>query len=89
MSFLDRQVFRSGLSTPARHEQCGRGLIESGVQRQALQGWLPEELLLWQEEPFSDGGGYGWNDGLKEHAESVVTDQMLAIVYLRCLVGPP
>ncbi|MGW6375624.1 hypothetical protein ACWFRB_06100, partial [Rhodococcus sp. NPDC055112] len=34
---------------------------------------------LWrQKEQFSDGVGYGWIDGLKDHAEAVVTDAELA-----------
>lgn len=33
--------------------------------------------VLWrQKEQFSDGVGYGWIDGLKDYANSVITDQM-------------
>jgi hypothetical protein len=45
----------------------GMSFIDSGV----LQ-------VLWrQKEQFSDGVGYGWIDGLKDYANSVITDQML------------
>lgn len=33
--------------------------------------WLPSEVLWRQKEQFSDGVGYGWIDGLKEHAAKV------------------
>ena len=32
-----------------------------------------------QKEQFSDGVGYGWIDGLKDHAASVVSDQMFRV----------
>lgn len=33
--------------------------------------YLPEEVLWRQKEQFSDGVGYSWVDGLRDHAESV------------------
>lgn len=34
--------------------------------------------VLWrQKEQFSDGVGYNWIDGLKEHAENIVSDEQL------------
>lgn len=33
--------------------------------------YLPEDVLYRQKEQFSDGVGYDWVDGLKEHAEKV------------------
>ncbi|CAI5991586.1 unnamed protein product [Closterium sp. NIES-64] len=35
-------------------------------------------ILYRQKEQFSDGVGYSWIDGLKAHAENMVSDQMLA-----------
>jgi len=40
--------------------------------------YLPKALLWRQKEQFSDGVGYSWIDGLKAHAEAVVSDQQLA-----------
>jgi asparagine synthase (glutamine-hydrolysing) len=37
--------------------------------------WLPPEVLWRQKEQFSDGVGYGWIDGLKDHASSVRTNK--------------
>jgi asparagine synthase (glutamine-hydrolysing) len=34
--------------------------------------------VLWrQKEQFSDGVGYNWIDGLKAHAEAMVSDEQL------------
>eukprot|EP00891_Asterochloris_glomerata_P008873 jgi/Astpho2/8873/Aster-05503 len=40
--------------------------------------YVPESVLWRQKEQFSDGVGYDWVDGLKEHAQKVVTDEMWA-----------
>jgi asparagine synthase (glutamine-hydrolysing) len=40
--------------------------------------YLPASVLWRQKEQFSDGVGYSWIDGLKEHANSVVSDQQMA-----------
>ncbi|KAJ3352613.1 asparagine synthetase [Entophlyctis luteolus] len=36
--------------------------------------FLPDEILWRQKEQFSDGVGYSWIDGLKDHAEKVVSN---------------
>lgn len=36
-----------------------------------------QEVLWRQKEQFSDGVGYSWIDGLKEHAEEIVSEQEL------------
>ncbi|PWN48789.1 putative asparagine synthase [Violaceomyces palustris] len=36
--------------------------------------YLPESILWRQKEQFSDGVGYSWIDGIKDHAEKVVSD---------------
>ncbi|KAK9053608.1 hypothetical protein SSX86_024682 [Deinandra increscens subsp. villosa] len=36
-----------------------------------------QHILYRQKEQFSDGVGYSWIDGLKEHAELNVTDKMM------------
>lgn len=36
--------------------------------------YLPKEVLWRQKEQFSDGVGYNWIDGIKEHAERVISD---------------
>ncbi|PRQ48739.1 putative asparagine synthase (glutamine-hydrolyzing) [Rosa chinensis] len=39
--------------------------------------YLPKHILYRQKEQFSDGVGYSWIDGLKDHANKQVTDSML------------
>ncbi|KAE8671523.1 Asparagine synthetase 2 [Hibiscus syriacus] len=39
--------------------------------------YLTKHILYRQKEQFSDGVGYRWIDGLKDHAEKQVTDAML------------
>lgn len=51
--------------------------------------YLPENVLFRQKEQFSDGVGYDWVDGLKEHAQKVVTDAMWAARASRFPVDPP
>ena len=35
--------------------------------------YLPQDVLWRQKEQFSDGVGYSWIDGLKAHAERVIS----------------
>ncbi|KAH9901058.1 glutamine-hydrolyzing asparagine synthase [Cubamyces lactineus] len=37
--------------------------------------YLPRSILWRQKEQFSDGVGYSWIDGMKDHAASVVSDE--------------
>jgi asparagine synthase (glutamine-hydrolysing) len=54
--------------------------IEKYILRKAFEGdYLPDDILWRQKEQFSDGVGYSWIDGLKEHAESVVTDSQMEL----------
>jgi asparagine synthase (glutamine-hydrolysing) len=54
-------------------ERDGRR-IEKAILREAFAGALPDAILWRQKEQFSDGVGYGWIDGLKAHAEAMVSD---------------
>ena len=50
---------------------------------------MPEEILFRQKEQFSDGVGYGWIDGIQDHAASKVTDEELARAAVRYPIHPP
>lgn len=58
------------------------GRIEKYILRKAFdtpdKPYLPDHVLWRQKEQFSDGVGYSWIDGLKAHADGLVTDQQLA-----------
>lgn len=87
--FLDLEFLDLAMSMDAAHKMAGQGRIEKAVLREAFAGVLPDEILWRQKEQFSDGVGYGWIDGLKAHAESYVSDAMLAQAALRFPVNPP
>ncbi|SEK55528.1 asparagine synthase B [Rhodococcus maanshanensis] len=76
--FLDLEFLDTAMGMDAAHKMAGGGRIEKAVIREAFDGALPEQILWRQKEQFSDGVGYGWIDGLKDHAEAVVTDAELA-----------
>ncbi|KDQ60706.1 hypothetical protein JAAARDRAFT_31682 [Jaapia argillacea MUCL 33604] len=40
--------------------------------------YLPRSILWRQKEQFSDGVGYSWIDGMKDHAAAVVSDEAFA-----------
>ena len=52
--------------------------IEAGHAVEGSQPYLPEDILWRQKEQFSDGVGYSWIDGMKEHAEKTVSDEKFA-----------
>ncbi|MEO8748678.1 MAG: asparagine synthase-related protein, partial [Rhodanobacter sp.] len=52
-------------------------------------GVLPDSILWRQKEQFSDGVGYGWIDGLKAHAEAVVSDREFAAAAARYPFNTP
>ncbi|WP_206663634.1 asparagine synthase B [Prescottella subtropica] len=72
--FLDLEFLDTAMGIDAAAKMAGGGRIEKHIVREAFDGALPDEILWRQKEQFSDGVGYGWIDGLKDHAELVVTD---------------
>eukprot|EP00744_Colponema_vietnamica_P005689 GILI01008306.1.p2 GENE.GILI01008306.1~~GILI01008306.1.p2 ORF type:complete len:598 (-),score=212.50 GILI01008306.1:51-1844(-) len=84
--FMDKQFLEVAMNLdPAVkmvNKSLGRYGIEKAVIRKAFdtpdKPYLPEKILWRQKEQFSDGVGYSWIDGLKAHAEEVVTDAMFA-----------
>ncbi|PKI82554.1 asparagine synthase (glutamine-hydrolyzing) [Malassezia vespertilionis] len=49
--------------------------IEAGQKVPDSRPYLPDSILWRQKEQFSDGVGYSWIDGIKEHAEKMVSDE--------------
>ena len=92
--FLDREFLDVAMRMDAAHKMVRRGdagpqRMEKGVLREAFDGYLPDAILWRQKEQFSDGVGYGWIDGLKAHADSLVSDRELAAADRRFPVNPP
>jgi len=79
--FLDKDVLDVLMEIDGTHKMIHKGAttqhIEKWIMRAAFDTpespYLPEEVLWRQKEQFSDGVGYSWIDGLKEHAERVVS----------------
>jgi asparagine synthase (glutamine-hydrolysing) len=65
------------------------GKIEKHVLREAFSDLLPEEIIWRQKEQFSDGVGYSWIDGVKEHAEQQVSNKQMAHAAQRFPLNTP
>lgn len=87
--FLDKTFMDVAMRINPEDKMCGNGKMEKAVLRSAFEGYLPKEILWRQKEQFSDGVGYSWIDGLKEHVESQVTDQQLESAAFRFPVNTP
>ena len=77
-------------------------MIRKGEKTQFLEKWLmraafddkeapylPKDVLYRQKEQFSDGVGYSWIDGIKEHAGRVISDQDMTTAAARFPYNTP
>jgi asparagine synthase (glutamine-hydrolysing) len=73
----------------------GRPYMEKYVLRKAFdvsaggRPYLPASILWRQKEQFSDGVGYSWIDGIKDHAAASVSDEAFAKRAERWTVDTP
>jgi asparagine synthase (glutamine-hydrolysing) len=81
--FLDTEFLETAMAFDAQAKMVSRKGIEKGILREAFEGVLPDSILWRQKEQFSDGVGYGWIDGLKAHAEAMVSDREFAAASAR------
>ncbi len=81
--FLDREFLDVAMGFDSADKMCGGGRIEKHALRSAFEGLLPDEILWRQKEQFSDGVGYGWIDGLRDHAAQKVSDSALERAHFR------
>ncbi|KAI6699579.1 hypothetical protein NL676_013903 [Syzygium grande] len=81
--FLDKAFLGVAMSIDPEWKMVRPDLkrIEKWILRNAFDDdqkpYLPKHILYRQKEQFSDGVGYSWIDGLKDHANEQVTDAML------------
>lgn len=93
--FLDREFLEVAMAFDAKHKMVdapwsgARGRVEKAVLRAAFDGVLPDQILWRQKEQFSDGVGYGWIDGLRAHADALVSDRELSAAARRFPHDPP
>ncbi|KAF5200630.1 Asparagine synthetase [glutamine-hydrolyzing] [Thalictrum thalictroides] len=82
--FLDKEFINLAMDIDPEWKMIrpDLGRIEKWVLRNAFDDdqkpYLPKHILYRQKEQFSDGVGYSWIDGLKDHANEHVSDAMLA-----------
>ncbi|EGN95419.1 hypothetical protein SERLA73DRAFT_186400 [Serpula lacrymans var. lacrymans S7.3] len=73
------KMFSKGASQEV--DADGRPKMEKYILRKAFdcspdgKPYLPKSILWRQKEQFSDGVGYSWIDGIKDHAAAVVSDK--------------
>jgi len=80
--FLDRDMLDATMLLQPDLKLTTKGeptqFVEKWLLRAAFdtpdEPYLPAEVLWRQKEQFSDGVGYSWIDGLKGHAERVISD---------------
>ncbi len=87
--FLDLEFLDVAMDIDAVHKMAGPGRMEKALLREAFAGVLPDSILWRQKEQFSDGVGYGWIDGLKAHAEAVVSNREMATAAIRFPYNTP
>merc|ERR1719460_1434657 len=80
-------------STKLRRSGAETQFIEKWLLRAAFDTpeapYLPSDVLWRQKEQFSDGVGYSWIDGLKEHAARVISDDDMATAAKRFPYNTP
>ena len=76
--FLDREFLDVAMSLNPKDKMITEGKMEKQILREAFRDMLPEEIVWRQKEQFSDGVGYSWIDGIRDHAKTQVSEKQLA-----------
>jgi len=101
--FLDTKFLEVAMSVDPKEKMFGKrevdeeGFVkmEKYIIRKAFTGspdgkpYLPKSILWRQKEQFSDGVGYSWIDGMKDHAAQSVSDEKFAQRQERFPEDPP
>ncbi len=81
--FLDLKFLDVAMSLDPAAKMVGEDGLEKRILREAFADLLPDSILRRQKEQFSDGVGYGWIDGLRDHAERRVSESDLGSAEFR------
>lgn len=89
--FLDREFLDVAMSVDANRKVVGKPPYNQKMEKHLLRKafdtpenpYLPENVLWRQKEQFSDGVGYSWIDGIKDHAEKSVSDEQMSNAAVR------
>jgi len=96
--FLDRNMLDATMLVDPEYKMYkGKGqetqFVEKWLLRAAFDAadapYLPSEVLWRQKEQFSDGVGYSWIDGIKEHADKVITEEDMQTAPIRFTYNTP
>jgi len=95
--FLDKDMLDATMFLDPEFKMYRKGAETQFIEKWALRAafdtednpYLPKEVLWRQKEQFSDGVGYSWIDGLKEHAERVISDEDMRTAPLRFSYNTP
>ncbi|QYJ84906.1 asparagine synthase B [Shewanella mesophila] len=87
--FLDKEFIDTAMRINPEAKMSKDGRIEKHILRKAFEHKLPKEVAWRQKEQFSDGVGYSWIDGLKDHAAQEVDDLQLANAKFRFPYNTP
>lgn len=87
--FLHKPFVDYAMNLDPTAKMGGNGKIEKHILREAFDGIIPDEILWRQKEQFSDGVGYSWIDGLKDHAASKVSDDEMSRSAVRFPINTP
>lgn len=87
--FLDLEFLDLAMGMDPAAKMVGADGMEKRILRDAFADLLPDVVLKRQKEQFSDGVGYGWIDGLRDHAAERVTPAQMAQASRRFPHNPP
>jgi len=95
--FLDRDMMDATMFTDPEFKMYRKGAESQFIEKWLLRAafdtpeapYLPDDVLWRQKEQFSDGVGYSWIDGLKEHADRVISDEDMATAPVRFQYNTP
>ncbi|QRW26977.1 asparagine synthase [Rhizoctonia solani] len=80
--FLDKEFLEVAMNIDPKYKTFTKGseteVDEDGKPKMEKATVSPKSILWRQKEQFSDGVGYSWIDGIKDHAASAVTDEAFA-----------
>ncbi|KAG9318782.1 hypothetical protein JVU11DRAFT_882 [Chiua virens] len=79
--FLDKAFLDVAMNIDPKAKSFSKGTsqeVDADGQPRMEKPYLPKSILWRQKEQFSDGVGYSWIDGVKDHAATVVSDEAFA-----------
>jgi asparagine synthase (glutamine-hydrolysing) len=75
--FID---YAMSIDPKEKHPKANPRAIEKYILREAFDvpedPYLPEEILWRQKEQFGDGVGYRWTEGIQDHVNKIIPDDI-------------